>query len=82
MPPKTKSDRLRERQLAERGFDVTCVIGRVAIDPAGDGEPPHVVAHKLIAEHDAEGSYRFPMPDGRVCRVDVEFELSDADNRD
>lgn len=52
-------------------FDVTCVVGTVTV---GDGEhAPHVVAMQLIAEHDAEGTYTFPMPDGRVQRVTVEF---------
>lgn len=55
------------------GFDVTCVIGHVSLDPAG-ATPAHVAAFSLIAEHDAPGSYRFPMADGRTCLVDVSWE--------
>jgi len=52
------------------GFDVTCVIGRVVI--AGGGpHPPHVAAFMLIAEHDAPGTYTFPMANGNECRVTV-----------
>lgn len=55
------------------GFDVTCVIGRVDVVPQGD-VPAHVAAFELIARHDAQGSFRFPMPDGRTCVVDVFWE--------
>lgn len=55
------------------GFDVTCVIGRVQLDAHGE-KPAHVAAFELIALHDAEGEFSFPMTDGRVCHVDVNFE--------
>jgi hypothetical protein len=57
------------------GFDITCVIGHVDIDPYGEGEPAHVVAFKLIAEHDSPGVYKFPMADGRTCVVGVDYAL-------
>jgi|KBSSwiStaDraftv2_1062776.scaffolds.fasta_scaffold209524_2 hypothetical protein len=60
-----------QRKLEPFTFDVTCVIGTVEV---GNGsEAPHVVAMKLIAEHDAEGTFTFPMADGRTQRVTVEF---------
>jgi hypothetical protein len=54
------------------GFDVVCTIGRVSFDANGD-EPAHVVAFKLIAEHDAEGTFTFPMRGGGICNVNVEY---------
>lgn len=53
-------------------FDVTCVIGTVEVGATGD-HAPHVVAMQLIAEHDAQGTFTFPMPDGRTQRVTVEW---------
>lgn len=57
------------------GFDVVvqAVIGHVDVQPFGEGESPHVAAFRLIAGHDTPGSYSFPMADGRVCRVEVEY---------
>lgn len=53
-------------------FDVTCVIGTVHM---GDGRhpTPYHAAMSLIADHDAEGTYRFPLRDGRECAVTVEY---------
>jgi hypothetical protein len=48
------------------------VIGTVDVYDR-PGEPPHVTAMRLIAEHDTEGTFTFPMRDGRTCRVSVEF---------
>ena len=54
------------------GFDVTCVVGRVEF---GNGDvAPHVAAFQIIASHDAEGTYTFPMADGRTCVVSVDFK--------
>lgn len=52
------------------GFDVTCVIGRVEFSDTGESAP-RVVAFAMIGEHDVEGTYSFPMADGRTCVVDV-----------
>jgi hypothetical protein len=53
------------------GFDVTCVIGRVELTEIG--EPAHVVAFRMIAEHDAEGHYSFPRANGGTVNVTVEY---------
>lgn len=53
-------------------FDVTCVIGTVVVDGSMNGERPDIVAMKLIAEHDAEGTYSFPLADGRTQIVTVD----------
>ena len=58
------------------GFDVVCTIGRVNFTDT-DGLQPHVAAFQLIAEHDAPGSYSFPMADGRSCIVNVEHRVND-----
>ena len=69
----------KQRPLRRKGstsvpftFDVTCVIGTVEVGH-GD-ESPHVVAFKLIAEHDAPGTYTFPSANGGTTRVTVEYE--------
>lgn len=53
-------------------FDVTCVIGRVVSHPDGTLSPT-MAAWQMIAEHDAEGIYSFPMADGRTARITVEY---------
>ena len=66
--------RTRKRPSRSTAFDVTCVIGTVVVDlDATDGERPDIVAMKMIAEHDAQGTFTFPMPDGRTQRVTVEY---------
>jgi hypothetical protein len=57
------------------GFDVTVetVIGHVHLDHEGE-DPPHVAAFKVIALADQEGTFRYPMSDGRTCAVTVEWE--------
>lgn len=56
------------------GFDVTCVIGRVEFDALTEGlRSPNEAAMALIARHDAEGTYTYPMQDGRSCHVTVEY---------
>jgi len=52
---------------------VRAVIGNVEVGEPGEGVPPHVAAMQLVAEHDTEGEYEFPMRDGRMCRVTVEW---------
>ena len=54
------------------GFDVTCIIGRV--EPGNGDLRPHEAAMLLIARHDAEGQYSFPMSLGGTQHVTVEFE--------
>ena len=58
-----------------RGFDVVVErsVGHVSFD--GDGQyPPHVAAFMLIAEADEQGTFKYPMQDGRVCVVDVTWQ--------
>jgi hypothetical protein len=57
------------------GFDVTVetVVGRVDLGPDGQF-PPHVAAFMLIAEFDQQGTFKYPMRDGRTCVVDVTWE--------
>jgi len=52
------------------GFDVVCTVGRVVFGQSGD-DTPVTAAFRLIGEHDAEGFYSFPRPDGRTCTVNV-----------
>jgi len=73
-----------KRPREEFTFEVTCVIGEVTVGPYGSDIPPHVAAMDLIARHDAEGIYHFPMADGRTQRVTIEFvpnplDVSDAE---
>jgi hypothetical protein len=54
-------------------FDVTCVVGTVAL--TGNGTmSAQVAAFTLIAEHNAEGTFRFPNEDGTTCVVTVDRE--------
>lgn len=67
----------KTRTPAPFTFDVTCVIGTVEV---GEGEEsPHVVAFKMIAEHDAPGTYTFPHANGGTTRVTVEYDDPQAD---
>lgn len=71
-PPRhrTKLSRLAPKEQA--GFDVTCVIGRITF---GDGDMnPHEAAFRLIAQHDAPGTYSFPLATGGTCNVTVEYD--------
>lgn len=54
-------------------FDVTCVIGTVSFSDDGTGDPPGIVAMRMIAEHDAPGTYRFPRADGTEQVVTIEY---------
>lgn len=65
--------RLDELDNGYGSFDVTAVIGTVSITPDGT-RPAHVEAFEMIARHDAEGHYTFPMRDGRLVHVTVEYE--------
>ena len=70
----TAEDQWEERQqaMAEvEGFDVTCVIGHVTLTPDGP-QSATMAAMELIAHHDAEGHFTFPLPDGRTQHVTVE----------
>lgn len=62
----------QKTESAPNYFEVTCVVGRVELGPGGT-MAPSVAALQLIAEHDSEGVYTFPMEDGRTYRVTVEF---------
>ena len=57
------------------GFDVVveAVIGTVTLDPMGTVSP-HRAAFDLIAQHDMQGTFKFPMADGRTCVVEVGYE--------
>lgn len=78
-PSNTELEGARKRALHSskmpreaRGFDVTCVVGRVTFD---EGDiPANVAAFMLIAQHGAEGVFTFPREDGSVQRVTVERE--------
>lgn len=52
-------------------FDVVCVVGTVIVGNDGD-ETPHMAAFRLIAEHDAPGTYSFPNAYGGTTEVNVE----------
>jgi hypothetical protein len=54
-----------------RSFDVVCVVGTVIVGPEGD-ESPHMAAFRLIAEHDAPGTYTFPNAWGGTTAVEIE----------
>lgn len=69
MAANTKQTRIRPGD----SFDVTCVIGTVSLTDDGTGDPPGIVAMRMIAEHDAEGTYRFPRADGREQVVTIEY---------
>lgn len=58
----------------ESGFAVVVEreVGYVSF--GGGSVPPHVAAFQIIAEADEQGVYKFPMPDGRTCVVDVSWE--------
>ena len=59
-------------------FPITCVIGEVTVDPLADsGVPAHVAAMDIIARHDTEGRFTFPMKNGDTCSVTVEFIPAD-----
>lgn len=62
-------------------FDIVVerVIGRVLVDESGGfADTPHEAAFKMIAREDTEGTYKFPMRNGQMCHVSVEYapELS------
>ena len=59
-------------QLGPDGFDVVCTIGRVELGEYGPN--PEVAAYMLIAEHGAQGTYRFPRADGTTAVVTVAYE--------
>lgn len=54
-------------------FPITEIVGRVVVNRDDVGQPPHTVAFGMIAELDREGTFSFPMPDGRACEVIVAF---------
>ncbi len=56
-----------------QSFDVTCVVGTVELTD-GPGMSASAQAMILIAEHDAEGVYEFPIGNGQTQRVIVERE--------
>lgn len=65
------------RTKAPEGFDVTAVIGRVDFTDVGTDDTPHEAAFRLIARYDNEGTFKFPMADGRTCAVTVDWEGRD-----
>lgn len=60
-----------EQKTQVEKFDVTCVVGTV-YPTYGAGESPVAAAMLLIAEHDAEGRYSFPLMDGGTQYVVIE----------
>lgn len=84
MPTKAQimEQRRRDRELREAGgFEVTCTIGRVEFDRMGD-MTPFQAAMALIAEHNADGEYRFPNPHGDGVTVVAIFQERVAQNGD
>ena len=69
---KVITDRWDDIPTVPMGFDVTCVIGHVSIDPFGDGPSPTMVAMGMIVDHDAEGCFTFPLPNGDTQYVTIE----------
>ena len=57
-------------EYGEKLFDVTCVIGSVR---SGGDQSPMQAAFALIADHQAEGQFRFPGEDGGEIVVTVEY---------
>lgn len=53
-------------------FDVTCVIGTVELN-RDSNLTAHEAAFLLIARHDARGEFQFPMYDGRIMSVTVDY---------
>jgi hypothetical protein len=53
-----------------RTFDVTQVIGTVSLDPHGT-DNVHLVAFRIIAEHDSPGTFTFPNMFGAETTVTV-----------
>lgn len=63
-----------------QGFDVVATIGSVRF---GDGpEPAVVAAMKIIGEHAAEGTYRFPHEDGGEWVIDMQHSGRMEEARD
>jgi len=74
--PNTKLSReqiLAKRRASRPSFDVTCTIGTVYLDGNGD-QTPLQAAMLLIADHGAEGEFRFPREEGGVVVVTVAHE--------
>lgn len=63
----------------QAGFDVTCVIGHVLINPYGDvdGVSPVMAAFQLIADHDTEGRFSFQYH-GMTQHITIEREVHDC----
>jgi hypothetical protein len=55
------------------GFAITEEVAFIEFNPNGE-HSPHVAAFMAIATLDRPGTFRFPMPDGNHCVVDVGFE--------
>jgi hypothetical protein len=62
-----------ENDGPRRLFDVTCVLGTVWEDMDGQ-HTPREAAFNLIATHNADGHYEFPMENGDICHIIVETQ--------
>jgi hypothetical protein len=59
------------KNVNEKLFDITCIIGSVF---SGGDEDPRIVAFRMIGEHNADGEFSFPNEDGSICHVGVYTE--------
>lgn len=55
------------------GFAVTCEVGKVEFRDGGELSPS-MAAFKLIHDHDAEGTFRFPLVNGQMQVVTITRE--------
>lgn len=86
---KTDRTHVRTRHLGEprtetddgptHVMQVTAVLGEVVLGPT-DGEHPAVAGMRLIAEHDAAGSFLFEIPGVYKYAVTVERDEPPRDN--
>jgi len=74
--PRTKPTReqiLAKRRASRPSFDVTCTIGTVYLDETANHTPMQA-AMLLIADHNAEGEFRFPAEQGGITVVTIAHE--------
>lgn len=62
-----------EDHLPRKLFDVTCVLGSVYED-MNSQHTPREAAFNLIAVHNADGVYEFPLENGDILHVVVETQ--------
>jgi hypothetical protein len=69
----TREQILAKRRASRPSFDVTCTIGTVYLDENANHTPAQA-AFLLIADHNAEGEFRFPAEQGGFTVVTVAHE--------